>query len=155
MQTGLKLLQMTTKRESILMTLYKIIGVLEQDNVGVHRNLEKPTRIPPNGMIVIRDNDAAKETAVLLNPLTYIYELTVQLEVIIQHAEPEIRTYKLDSLLVEIGKLLAEDPTVDGLAEHLQVEPPEFNEEAIEGAATIRSAVVPVTIRFASADALN
>ena len=139
---------MLTKRESILMTLHKILGSLEQADVKVHRNLEKPMRIPPNGMIVIRDGDAAKETAVLLNPLTYIYELIVSLEVMVQHPEPEIRCYTLDSLLVEIGKLLAEDTTVDGLAEHLQIEPPEFQEEAIEGGASIKSAVVPIVVRF-------
>ena len=144
-----------SKRESILMTLHKVIGALEQADVKVHRNLEKPVRIPPNGLIVIRDGEAAKETAVLLSPLTYIYELGVVLEVMVQNPEPEIRCYNLDSLLVEIGKILAEDPTVDGLAEHLQIEPPEFTEETIEGGATVRSANVRVTIRFSSTDVLG
>ena len=146
---------MLSKRESILMTLDKTLGSLEQSDVKVYRNLEKSTRIPPNGMIVIRDDEAAKETAVLLNPLTYIYELTAHLEVMVQHPEPEIRCYNLDSLLVEIGKILAEDPTVDGLAEHLQIEPPEFTEETIEGGATVRSAIVPISIRFSSTDVLG
>ena len=136
------------------MTLHKILGSLEQADIKVYRNLEKPMRIPPNGMIVIRDGEAAKETAILLNPLTYIYELGVTLEVMVQHPEPEIRCYNLDSMLVEIGKILAEDPTVDGLAEHLQIEPPEFTEEAVEGGATVRSAIVPISIRFAECGTL-
>ena len=144
-----------TMRESILMTLYKIISELEQADVRVFRNLDKPLKLNSNGVIILRDGEAAKTVDVILSPLTYIYELGVTLEVMVQHPEPEIRSYNLDSLLVEIGKLLAEDPTVDGLAEHVQIEPPEFTEEPIEGGATVRSAIVPISIRFASNGVLN
>ena len=144
-----------TMRESILMTLYKIISELEQADVRVFRNLGKPLKLNSNGVIILRDGEAAKTVDVILSPITYIYELGVTLEVMVQHPEPEIRCYTLDSLLVEIGKILAEDPTVDGLAEHLQIEPPEFQEEAIEGGATVRSAIVLISIRFATDNVLG
>ena len=137
-----------SKRESIVLALAKEITVLEDDDIRVYRNLDKPQKIPADGIIIIRDNDAAKEIDVLLNPVTYIFELIVQLEVMVQHQDANVRTKRLDELLLRIERVININRTINGLAEWVELKSAEFQDESIEGAATIRAAIVPVVVRF-------
>ena len=139
-----------SKRESIVSALTKELTVVENKGTKVYRNLDKPQKVPIDGIIIIRDNEAAKEVEVLLNPLIYIFELNVQLEVIMQHPDASVRTKRLDELLIRIERIISKNRTLDGLAEWVETKPAEFQDEPIEGAATIRAAIVPVVVRFST-----
>ncbi len=143
---------MTTKRESLIIALFQKIETLASDEIKVYRNLDKPLKIPAGGIIILRDNEVAKEVDVLLNPLTYIYELSVQLEVMAQHHHSNMRAQLVDILLLQIERVIIQDRTLNGLVEYLEAKPPEFQEEPVDGAGTIRSAIVPVMVRFNSSD---
>ena len=143
---------MTTKRESLIIALLQKIETLASDMVKVYRNLDKPLKIPAGGVIILRDNEVAKEVDVLLNPLTYIYELSVQLEVMAQHHDSGKRYHLVDALLLEIGEIIHKNRSLGGLVEYLEAKPPEFQEEPVDGAATIRSIIVPVILRFSASD---
>jgi hypothetical protein len=51
-------------------------------------------------------------------------------------------------LLFLLEKVIDGDRTLNGLAEYVEAKTAEFADESIEGAATVRSAVVPVLVRF-------
>jgi hypothetical protein len=140
--------QQTSKREAIVQALIQAISVLEDADTKVYRNLDKPLTIPSGGMIILRDNEAAKEVDTLLNPLSYTYELTIQLEVMVQHQDADTRSRVLNFLLSMLEGVITGNPTLNGLAEWCELKPAEFHDEPIEGAATVRSAVVPVVVRY-------
>lgn len=145
---------MPSIREQVLDALFVRLKTLESDQLKVFRNLDKPQKVPEEGIVILRDGSAA-EPEVLLSPLTYIYEYDAQLEVLVQNPDQAARDAALDELLTGIGGVVSGDRTLGGLAEWVEARTPEFQDEPIEGAATIRSAVVPVMIRFFTSDPLN
>ncbi len=145
---------MTSKREQVIFTLFNKLKTLETVSIKVYRNLDKPQTVPTEGMIVLRDG-AGDEPEILLSPLTYIYEHLVGLEVLVQNADSATRSSLLDNLLVSIGGIINANRTLDGLAEWVEAKAPDFNDDPIEGAATIRSASVQIMVRFFTSDPLN
>ena len=145
---------MPSKREQVLDRLNTKLKTLETATLKTYRNLDKPQAVPTTGMIVLRDG-VSEEPEVLLSPLTYIYEHVATLEVMVQHPDPATRDSLLDTLLISIGGIITANRTLDGLAEWIEARTPEFQEEPIEGAASIRSASVPVMLRFFTTDPLG
>jgi len=145
---------MTSKREQVISALFNKLKTLETANVKVYRNLDKAQALPTDGMIVLRDG-AGDEPEILLSPLTYIYEHLLGLEVLVQNADSTTRSNLLDALLINIGSIINANRTLDGLAEWVEAKAPDFNDDTIEGAATIRSATVQIMVRFFTTDPLN
>ena len=145
---------MTSKREQILDRLTTKVKTLESASVKVYRNLDKPQKIAAGGIIILRDG-GGEEPEILLSPLTYIYEHLVTAEIMVQNPDPALRDSTLDALLVSIGSVINANRTLDGLAEWVEARSPEFQEEPIEGAASIRVATVQVMVRFFTTDPLN
>jgi hypothetical protein len=145
---------MTSKREQVLNTLYTKLKTLESATLKIYRNLDKPQKITSGGVVNIHDG-ASEEPEVLLSPLTYIFEHIVTLEVMVQNADSFARDITLDALLVNIGGIINANRTLDGLAEWVEARAPDYNEEPIEGAATVRAATVQVMVRFSTTDPLN
>jgi hypothetical protein len=145
---------MTSKREQVINTLHNKLKILDSATVKVYRNLDKPQKIPSGGIIILRDG-ASDEPEVLLSPLTYIYEQLVTLEVMVQNPDSATRDSALDTLLANIGSVINAYRTLDGLAEWVEARSPEFEEEPIEGAASVRTATLQVMVRFYTTDPLN
>ena len=145
---------MTSKREQILSALYTKVKALESATVKVYRNLDKPQKVPTGGIIILRDG-AAEEPEVLLSPLTYIFEHYVMLEAMVQNPDPAARNTALDALLANVGAVVSANRTLDGLAEWIEAKAPDFQEEPIEGAATLHTATVQIMVRFFTFDPLN
>jgi hypothetical protein len=145
---------MTSKREQVLDRLATKLKTLETASLKVYRNLDKPQKIPSGGIVILRDG-GGEEPEVLLSPLTYIYEHLVTAEIMVQNPDPTIRNSTIDALLVGIGSVINANRTLDGLAEWVEARSPEFQEEPIEGAASIRTATVLIMVRFFTSDPLN
>jgi hypothetical protein len=145
---------MTSKREQVLNALYTAVKTLEGANLKVYRNLDKPQPIPSGGLIVLRDG-TGEDPEVLLSPLTYIYEHIVTMEVMVQNASSATRDTALDALLVSIGAIITANRTLGGLAEWVEARSPDFVDDPIEGAASVRLATVGVMVRFFTTDPLN
>jgi hypothetical protein len=145
---------MTSKREQVLDRLATKLKTLETASLKVYRNLDKPQKIPSGGIVILRDG-GGEEPEVLLSPLTYIYEHLVTAEIMVQNPDPTIRNSTIDALLVGIGSVINANRTLDGLAEWIEARSPEFQEEPIEGAASIRTATVLIMVRFFTSDPLN
>lgn len=145
---------MPSKREQVLAALFDKMKAIETAHIKVYRNLDKPQKLPDGGVLILRDG-TEEEPEVLLNPLTYIYEHLVTAEVMVQDADQAERDTLLDALLVSMGGVINANRTLDGLAEWVEARSPDFQEEPIEGAATIRTATVLIMIRYFTTDPLN
>jgi hypothetical protein len=145
---------MPSHRETLLNRLFLELKTFETPSLKVYRNLEKPQRIPSGGLMILRDGTSG-DPEILLSPLTYIYTHQVQLEIIIQQKEDSFRSLKIDEVLMSLGNLIAQNRTLDGLAEWIEPQAPEFIEESLEGGIPVRMALVTLLIRFATLDPLG
>ena len=105
------------------------------------RNETVPQRLPPGGLVVLRDGETVEETPIL-SPLAWQIEHRAVVEVVAGS------TALLDALLVEIGAAITADRTLGGAVEWAQPGAPAFDDVETEGAAASRAAAIPVTLVF-------
>ena len=140
---------MESPRETILTALQDLLSTVPR--VSVLRGEVLPERIPPAGLIILRDGNPG-EPGVTLSPLVYHYQHRAELEVIVQTGED--RDTRFDRLIGRIGAAIAADRTLHGLCDWIEAEAPEPVDLPIEGGATMKAAVVPLILHYATTDAL-
>ena len=141
---------MPTVREQILAAL--LVRPETVPGATVKREVPLPEAVPAGGLIILRDGDPG-DPEVVLSPVTYLWEHQTEIEVIIQLGAAD-DSAALDTLLMAVGNALAGDRSLGGLAEWLEWGAPKTSGLAIDGAAALRGATVPVTIHYASDDPL-
>ena len=82
------------------------------------RDEVRPQRIPPAGLIILRDGQPS-EPKVTLSPLLNHYQHRIELEVIVQ--TPGNRATAFDTLIAAVGTALAADRTLGGLCNWVEV----------------------------------
>ena len=140
---------MESPRETILTALQDLLSTVPR--ASVLRGEVLPERIPPAGLIILRDGNPG-EPGVTLSPLMYHYQHRAELEVIVQTGED--RDTRFDRLIGRIGAAIAADRTLHGLCDWIEAEAPEPVDLPIEGGATMKAAVVPLILHYATTDAL-
>jgi hypothetical protein len=141
--------QMPTPRETILEALADLLRTVP--HVPVLRGEVLPERIPPSGLMILRDGNPG-EPGVTLSPLMYHYQHRAELEVIVQTGEE--RDARFDRLIGCIGAAIAADRTLRGRCDWVEAEAPEPVDLPVEGAASLKAAVVPIILHYATSDAL-
>lgn len=144
---------MTSKREQALAGLFLCL----KDSVkglSVLRNEPLPTKVPADGLIILRDGDPG-EPEVTLSPTRYHYQHRAEIEALVQHAEQAQRDQALDALLGILAQVLDGQTSLGGLVDYLHIETPEFLSETVEGAPTIKAAIVPVILEYSTSNPLN
>jgi hypothetical protein len=106
-----------------------------------------PQRLPPGGLVVLRDGESIEETPIL-SPLAWAIEHRSEIEVTVTAATPAARIALLDALLVDIAAVVVADRSLGGAVEWAQPGAPEFQDVEFEGAAAARAALLPVTLSF-------
>lgn len=144
---------MTSKREQILVALQTKLETLESAYVKVYRNEDKPQKVD-GGLVILRDGES-EEPEVMLSPLTYIYQHSAHIDIMVQNGDSAARDKQLDALLVSIGGIITANRTLGGLAEWMEASAPTFIEEPIEGAGGVKMAQLLVLVRFFTTDPLN
>ena len=107
----------------------------------VLRNETVPQRLPPGGLVVVRDGETVEETPIL-SPLAWAVEHRAEVEVVAATGT------LLDALLVDIATAIASDRTLGGAVEWAHPSAPSFDDAETEGAAPARAASFPVTLSF-------
>lgn len=144
---------MTSKREQALAGLFLWL----KDNVtgpSVLRNAQLPTKVPSEGLFILRDGNPG-EPEVTLSPTRYHYQHQAEIEALVQHADQAQRDQALDDLLVVLAQGLEGQTSLGGLVDYLHIETPEFLSETVEGAPTIKAAVVPIILEYTTTNPLN
>ena len=107
-------------------------------------------RVPAAGLLILRDGEPG-EPEVTLSPLRYHYQHRAEIEAVVQGAD---RDADFDRLTTSIGAALAADRTLGGLCDWVEAEAPRPVDLPVEGAASLKAAVIPVVLHYSTADAL-
>ena len=139
---------MTTKREQVLEALF--LGLQSLDATAL-RGEVLPERVPADGLITLRDGDPG-EPEVTMSPLAYHYEHKAELEIVVQGTSD--RDTLFDELIASLGVVLAADRSLGGLCDWVEPSAPEPVDLPVEGAASLKAAVIPVMLHYSTSDPL-
>ena len=107
--------------------------------------------MPAAGLLILRDGDPG-EPAVTLSPLRYHYQHRAEVEAVVQTGND--RGAAFNTLVAGAGIVLSADRTLGGLCDWVEAEAPRPVDLAVDGAATLKAAVIPIVLHYASADPL-
>jgi hypothetical protein len=114
----------------------------------VQRNSVLPEKIPPGGLIILRDGDPGDPEQALGGFGNAYYQHAVEIEVYVEEGDAAARDAAFDALHQQIGAVLEADPTLGDLAFGITYGRPEPAIEPIAGAPAIKSATLSVTIDY-------
>lgn len=138
---------MTTARETILTALNARLSALPAVAL---RGEVLPERVPAEGLLILRDGEPG-EPEVTLSLLAYHYQHRAEIKAVVQGAA---RDAAFDTLIASVGATLAADRTLGGLCDWVEAEAPRPVDLPVEGAASLKAAVVPVVLHYSTADQL-
>ena len=139
---------MPTTREAILTALHAVLETLPATAL---RGEVLPERLPFAGLLILRDGDPG-DPEVTLSPLAYHYQHRAEIEAVVQGGN---RDAAFDTLITSIGLVLTTNRTLGGLCDWIEAEAPRPVDLPVEGAATLKAAVVPVVLTYSMDDPLN
>jgi len=139
---------MPTPRETILTALLARLSALPATTL---RGEVLPERIPPAGLLILRDGNPG-EPEVTLSPLRYHYRHRAELEVIVQSARD--RDGCFDTLVAQVGAALGNDRTLGGLCDWVEAEAPQPVDLPVEGAAALKAAEISIILHYSTANPL-
>ena len=138
-----------TARETILLALRDRLSSIA--DVRVVRNEVLPEKVPPGGLIILRDGDAG-EPEVTLSPVTYFWQYRATLDVLISGQDMDTR---IDNLFAAIAAAVEDEPTFGGLCDMAIPLAPETSALGVEGAPNIKAAIVPIELYFTTTSQLG
>jgi hypothetical protein len=140
-----------SKREQVLRALLAALGGALPAGVALLRNAALPERVPAAGLLILRDGDPG-EPAVTLSPLCYHYQHRAEVEAVVQSATD--RDVAFDVLAAGVGAALFMDRTLGGLCDWVEAEAPHPVDLAVEGASTLKAAVISIALHYTTSDPL-
>ena len=138
---------MPTPRETILAALYARLSTLPATAL---RGEVLPERVPAAGLLILRDGEPG-EPDVTLSPLRYHYQHRAEIEAVVQGAA---RDASFDALCAGIGAAVATNRTLGGLCDWVEAEAPRPVDLPVEGAASLKAAVILVVLHYSTSDPL-
>ena len=144
---------MTSRREQVLGAIHALIASA-LPSAEVKRNLAKPERVPPGGLVIVRDGDPG-EPEVTLSPLIYIYTHRVPIEIAAYETSSETREHVLDDMLAAIGAAVSSSRTLGGLCDFIEAEAPATEDIEAAGARAVRWADAVIVATYGTSDPLN
>ncbi|GIK80956.1 MAG: hypothetical protein BroJett024_20610 [Alphaproteobacteria bacterium] len=144
---------MSSKREQVLDAIKSLLSSA-LPNAEVRRNLAKPERIPPGGLVVIRDGDPG-EPEVMLSPLVYVYSHRIPIELAAYETSSQSPEQVLDEMLGAIGVAVSGDRTLGGLCDFIEAQAPSTDDVETAGARSGRWADAAIVAVYGTPDPLN
>ena len=144
---------MASTREQVLDAVRALVAAA-LPAAEVKRNLDKPERISPGGLVIIRDGDPG-EADVLLSPLSYTYSHRVVLELAAYASVTQTREQVLDAMLAAIGAAVMANRTLGGLCMFLDTEAPSSDNLETAGAASAQWAEGAIVATYTTANPLT
>jgi len=143
----------SSKREQVLDAIKSLLSSA-LPNADVRRNLAKPERIPPGGLVVIRDGDPG-EPEVMLSPLVYVYSHRISIELAAYETSSQSPEQVLDEMLGAIGVAVSGDRTLGGLCDFIEAQAPSTDDVETAGARAGRWADAAIISVYGTPDPLN
>ncbi len=139
---------MHTLRETILVALHTRLSASPATAL---RSNVLPERVPTTGLLILRDGEPG-DPEVTLSPLRYHYQHRAEIEAVVQGAE---RDAALDALCATVGAIIAADRTLGGLCDWVEAEAPRPVDLPVEGAASLKAAVITIILHYSTGDPLQ
>ena len=139
---------MPTTRETILTALFARLSALPATAL---RGDVLPERVPTSGLLILRDGEPS-DPEVTLSPLRYHYQHRAEIEAVVQGAE---RDAAFDALCASVGAIIAADRTLGGLCDWVEAEAPRPVDLPVEGAASLKAAVITIILHYSTGDPLQ
>jgi hypothetical protein len=136
-----------THRETILTALHARLLALPATAL---RGDVLPERVPADGLLILRDGEPG-DPEVTLSPLRYHYQHRAEIEAVVQGTDRDVA---FDTLGASIGAVIAADRTLGGLCDWIEAEAPQPVDLPVEGAASLKAAVILVVLHYSTADPL-
>ena len=138
----------------------QIIGVLKARlgsiiGATVERNSAVPEKIPPGGLLILRDGIPGEPEQSLGGFVSAYCRQDVEIEIYVESGDAAARDTAFDTLLQEVGVVLDGDPSLGGLAFGTTFGRPEIDTEAVVGAPAIKAGTLIVAIEFEADTALG
>ena len=137
-----------TPRETILTALADLLRTVP--HVPVLRGEVLPERVPPAGLMILRDGEPG-EPGVTLSPLRYHYQHRAEIEAVVQGAA---RDTAFAALSASIGAVISADRTLGGRCDWIEPEAPRPVDLPVEGAASLKAGVIAIVLHYSTADPL-
>ncbi len=143
-----------TRREQALSALFARLNAVAGPKLL--RNAAAPEAIPPQGLMILRDDgvDQQPEPEATLSPVLYSVTHIAGLEIYVERGQGANRDAMLDALLAEVGALLAADRTLGGAVDYVRALPPRTDDLYTAGSATTKAALAPVELTYDTPDLL-
>ena len=141
---------MSSKLEAILLALN---ALLVSTGATVERNTAIPTRIPPAGLLILRDGEPGQPDYTL-SPMTWHFEHSTEVEIFVQ-PNAALRDAAFDALKQAIGAALAANRTLGGLCDWAEALPPRAQDLVIDGTVISKAGTIPITLHYATTDPLS
>ena len=145
---------MTSMRETAIAALHDVVlsAVAALDPAPtLLRNETVPQRLPPGGVLVLQDGETEEATA-MLSPLAYAIRHRAELEITVGGADDAERVAQLEDILAAIADAIVADRTLGGAVEWSEPGPPLIEPVPVDGAAALKSALLPITLWFTAPD---
>lgn len=144
---------MPSTRENVLTALHALLqsALSSAPAVAVLRAEVLPVNIPAGGLVIVRDGVPGEPEA-SMSPLRWHYQHRAEVEVMVQ---VDARAAVFDAICVRIGAALAADRTLGGLCDWAEPEAPQPSDLPVDGAETIKAAVIAVILHYSTADPLG
>ena len=139
---------MPSLRETILAALHARLSAMPAIAL---RGDVLPERVPSTGLMILRDGEPG-EPDVTLSPLRYHYQHRAEIEAVVQGTNREAA---FDTLCASIGTAIATDRTLGGLCDWVQAEAPRPVDLPVEGASSLKAAIIPVVLHYSTGDPLS
>jgi hypothetical protein len=139
---------MPTTRETILTALADLLRLIPF--VPVLRGEVLPERVPAAGLLILRDGDPG-DPSVTLSPLLYHFQHRAELEIIVQGTG---RDATFATLCGQIGAVISADHTLGGLCDWIEAEAPRPVDLPVEGAASLKAAIITIVLHYSTSDPL-
>ncbi len=137
---------MQSQAEKILDKLKALIDAAS--TAKIERNSAVPERIPPTGLVIIRDGNPGEPEYVLGGFANAYYSHNIEIEIYIQEPIPAMRDAKFDQLAQTIGAVLEANPELDGLVAGLTYARPETMTQPIDGGPAIKTGVINLLAEY-------
>ena len=144
---------MSSKREQVLDAIKALLSSA-LPNADVRRNLAKPERIPPGGLVIVRDGDPG-DPEVMLSPLVYVYSHQIPIELAAYETSSQTPEQVLDDMLGEIGLAVLGNRTLGGLCDFIEAQAPATDDVETAGARAGPWADAAIVAVYGTPDPLN
>lgn len=143
---------MPSKSEQVLAALFTALrhGLL---TVTVVRNEAVPVKIPPGGLVILRDGEPG-EGEFIHSPPTWFYEHRAEVEVYVDLATAVLRDAKFDRIKTGIAGILAANRTLGGLVDYAVGENPAPLELSHDGIPGVKAGVIIIVLPYDTSDPL-